>query len=247
MKRKIVAEALGTAFLLAAVVGSGIMGDRLSQGNVAIALLVNTIATGATLAALILALSSISGSHFNPAVTLAVASLGEMPWKQVPAYIAAQVAGALVGVATAHIMFRLPLYSSSHHARPGFAQAFSEFVATFGLLSVIWGCSRFRSSAVAYAVAAYITGAYWFTASTSFANPAVTLARSLSDTFAGIAPSNALPFIAAQLLGAGAATALFRWLTAASPGDAINDTSELGSGSALPRDEGDCKCLNDRS
>jgi glycerol uptake facilitator-like aquaporin len=226
MKRKIVAEALGTAFLLAAVVGSGIMGDRLSQGNVAIALLVNTIATGATLAALILTFSSISGAHFNPAVTLAAASLDEMPWKQVPSYIAAQIAGALSGVATAHIIFGLPLYSSSRHARPGFAQEFSEFVATFGLLSVIWGCSRFRSSAVAYAVAAYITGAYWFTASTCFANPAVTLARSLSDTFAGIAPSNGPAFIAAQLLGAGAATALFRWLTPARSSTALGREEE---------------------
>jgi glycerol uptake facilitator-like aquaporin len=226
MKRKIVAEALGTAFLLAAVVGSGIMGDRLSQGNVAIALLVNTIATGATLAALILTFSSISGAHFNPAVTLAAASLGEMPWKQVPSYIAAQIAGALSGVATAHIMFGLPLYSSSRHARSGFAQEFSEFVATFGLLSVIWGCSRFRSSAVAYAVAAYITGAYWFTASTCFANPAVTLARSLSDTFAGIAPSNGPAFIVAQLLGAGAATALFRWLTPARSSTALGREEE---------------------
>lgn len=213
MNRKIVSEALGTAFLLAAVVGSGIMGDRLAQGNVAIALLANTIATGATLAALILTFGPISGAHFNPAVTLADASLGGLPWKHVPAYIGAQIAGALAGVAIAHIMFGLPLYSISQHARSGFAQALSEFIATFGLLAVIWGCSRFRSSAVAYAVGAYITGAYWFTASTSFANPAVTLARSLSDTFAGIAPADAPAFILAQLLGAAAATVLFRWLT----------------------------------
>ncbi len=215
MNRKIVAEALGTALLLAAVVGSGIMGDRLAQGNVAIALLANTIATGAMLAALILTFGPISGAHFNPAVTLADASLGGLPWKHVPGYLVAQVVGALGGVAAAHVMFGLPVYSISHHARSGFAQAFSEFIATFGLLSVIWGCSRFRSSAVAYAVAAYITGAYWFTASTSFANPAVTLARSLTDTFAGIAPADAPAFIVAQLLGAAAATLLFRWLTPA--------------------------------
>lgn len=215
MNRKIVSEALGTALLLAAVVGSGIMGDRLAAGNVAIALLANTIATGATLAALILTFGPISGAHFNPAVTLADAMLGGLPWKHVPGYVAAQIAGGLAGVAAAHIMFGLPMYSISHHARSGFAQGFSEFIATFGLLSVIWGCSRFRSSAVAYAVAAYITGAYWFTASTSFANPAVTLARSLTDTFAGIAPADVPAFILAQLLGAAAATLVFRWLTPA--------------------------------
>jgi glycerol uptake facilitator-like aquaporin len=213
--RKLCSEGLGTALLLAAVVGSGIMGDRLAQGNVAIALLANAIATGATLAALILTFGPVSGAHFNPAVTIADASLGGLPWKEVPGYISAQIGGAVLGVACAHIMFELPVYSISHHARSGFAQVFSEFVATFGLLSVIWGCSRFRSSSVAYAVAAYITGAYWFTASTSFANPAVTLARSLSDTFAGIAPVDAPGFIAAQLLGAAAATVLFRWLTPA--------------------------------
>ena len=210
--RKLCAEALGTALLLAAVVGPGIMGDRLSGGNVAIALLANTIATGATLAALILTFGPISGAHFNPAVTLADAALGGLRWQEVPGYIVAQVAGGLLGVGCAHIMFGLPFYSVSHHARSGFAQAFSEFIATFGLLSVIWGCSRFRSSSVAYAVGAYITGAYWFTASTSFANPAVTLARSFSDTFAGIAPGDAPAFIVAQLLGAGAATLTFRWL-----------------------------------
>ncbi|HEX4227640.1 MAG TPA: MIP/aquaporin family protein [Bryobacteraceae bacterium] len=210
--RKLCSEAIGTALLLAAIVGSGIMGDRLAQGNVAIALLANTIATGATLAALILTFGPISGAHFNPAVTFADAALGGLPWKEVPGYIVAQIAGAMVGVACAHVMFHLPLYSVSQHPRSGFAQAFSEFVATFGLLSVIWGCSRLRSSSVAYAVAAYITGAYWFTASTSFANPAVTLARSLTNTFAGIAPSDAPAFIVAQLLGAGAATFIFRWL-----------------------------------
>jgi glycerol uptake facilitator-like aquaporin len=213
--RKLCSEAIGTALLLAANVGSGIMGDRLAQGNVAIALLANTIATGATLAALILTFGPISGAHFNPAVTLADAALGGLRWKDVPGYIVAQIGGAVLGVACAHVMFQLPVYSVSQHARSGFAQAFSEFVATFGLLSVIWGCSRFRLSSVAYAVGAYITGAYWFTASTSFANPAVTLARSLSNTFAGIAPSDAPAFIVAQLLGAGVATYLFRWLTPA--------------------------------
>ena len=154
--RKICSEALGTALLLAAVVGSGIMGERLAQGNVAIALLANSIATGGALAALILTFEPISGAHFNPAVTLADASQGGLPWKQVPGYITAQIVGAFLGVAAAHIMFGLPLYSISHHTRAGFSQEFSEFVATFGLLSVICGCSRFRSSAVAYAVAAAI-------------------------------------------------------------------------------------------
>ena len=211
--RKLVAEFLGTALLLAAIVGSGIMGERLAQGNVAVALLANTVATGATLAALILTFGPISGSHLNPAVTLADAVIGGFPWKHVPGYIVAQVSGAFLGVAAAHTMFNLPLFFISHHARSGASQAFSEFVATFGLLSVIWGCARSRPSAIPYAVAAYITGAYWFTASTSFANPAVTLARSVTDTFSGIAPRDTLPFIAAQLLGAAGATLLFRWLT----------------------------------
>jgi glycerol uptake facilitator-like aquaporin len=210
--RKLISESLGTALLLAAVVGSGIMGERLAQGNAAIALLANTLATAATLAALILTFGPISGAHLNPAVTLADASMGGLPWRQVPGYIAAQTAGALLGVAGAHVMFALPLYSLSQHARAGFAQAFSEFVATFGLLMVIWGCGRSRASSVPYAVAAYIAGAYWFTASTSFANPAVTLARSLTDTFSGIRPSDVPAFMGAQLLGAAAATLLSRWL-----------------------------------
>ena len=210
--RRAVAEALGTALLLAAVIGSGIMGERLAAGNVAIALLANTIATGAALVALILTFGPISGAHFNPAVTLADASQGGLAWRDVPAYVAAQVAGAFVGVAAAHVMFGEPLFFASRHARGGGAQMFSEFVATFGLLAVIWGCVRTKPSVVPFAVAAYITAAYWFTASTSFANPAVTLARSASDTFAGIRPADAPGFIVAQLLGAGAATALFRWL-----------------------------------
>lgn len=198
--------------LLAAVVGSGIMGERLAGGNVAIALLANTIATGAALGALILTFGAISGAHFNPAVSLADAWRGGLAWRDVPVYILAQVLGAFAGVVIAHLMFGLPPLSASHHARAGAAQMFSEFVATFGLLTVIWGCVRSRSGAVPFAVAAYITAAYWFTASTSFANPAVTLARSMSDTFVGIRPVDAPGFIIAQLAGAAAATILFAWL-----------------------------------
>jgi glycerol uptake facilitator-like aquaporin len=210
--RRAVAEALGTAFLLAAVIGSGIMGEKLAGGNIAIALLANTIATGAMLVTLILTLGPISGAHFNPAVTLAVASQGDLSWSAVPAYLAAQIAGAFAGVAAAHLMFSEPVFFASRHVRSGNPQLFSEFIATFGLLSFIWGCARLRSSAVPFAVGAYITGAYWFTASTSFANPAVTLARAASDTFAGIRPADAPGFILAQLTGAIAATLLFRWL-----------------------------------
>src|ERR1700733_9471748 len=218
--RRMTAEALGTAFLLAAVVGSGIMGERLAGGNVAVALLANTLATGAMLVALILTFGPISGAHFNPAVTIADASQGGLPWREVPGYLAAQVAGAFAGVAAAHLMFSEPVFSASRHARTGGAQLFSEFIATFGLLCVIWGCARRRSSAVPFAVGAYITGAYWFTASTSFANPAVTLARAFSNTFAGIRPGDAPGFVVAQLLGAFAATLLFRWLVPSLPKDA---------------------------
>jgi glycerol uptake facilitator-like aquaporin len=218
--KRVVAEAVGTAMLLAAVVGSGIMGERLAAGNTAIALLANTIATGAALAALILTFGPISGAHFNPAVTLGDAWQRGIAWREAPAYIAAQTAGAFAGVAVAHLMFGLPLFFASRHARAGGAQMFSEFVATFGLLAVIWGCVRFRSSAVPFAVAAYITAAYWFTASTSFANPVVTLARSASDTFAGIRPVDAPLFIMAQLAGAFAATVLFRWLVPPLPKEA---------------------------
>ena len=210
--RRVVAEALGTAFLLAAVVGSGIMAERLAGGNSAIALLANTLATGAALVALILTFGQISGAHFNPAVTLADAWQGGISWRYVPAYVGTQIIGAFAGVAAANVMFGLPIFFASHHARSGWRQLFSEFIATFGLLAVIWGCSRLRSSAIAFAVAAYIMAAYWFTASTSFANPAVTLARSASDTFAGVRPADTPGFILAQLLGAAAATALFRWL-----------------------------------
>jgi glycerol uptake facilitator-like aquaporin len=212
LARRTVAEFSGTLFLLAAVVGSGIMGERLAAGNVAIALLANTLATGAALVAIILAFGPISGAHLNPAVTLADAWLGGIAWRETPAYIAAQIAGAFSGVATAHLMFGLPVFSASAHVRTGPAQLFSEFVATFGLLSIIWGCAKHRPSAVPFAVGAYITAAYWFTASTSFANPAVTLARSVSNTFSGIRPANVAGFIAAQLIGAFAATVLFKWL-----------------------------------
>ncbi len=211
------AEAVGTALLLAAVVGSGIMGERLAGGNLAIALLANTLATGATLVALILTFGPISGAHLNPAVTLADASQGGLPWREVPGYVTAQVVGAFGGVAAADVMFGEPVFSASRHIRAGGAQIFSEFIATFGLLAVIWGCARLRSSAVPFAVGGYIVGAYWFTASTSFANPAVTLARSASDTLAGIRPADAPWFILAQLAGAGAATLLFRWLAPSLP------------------------------
>jgi glycerol uptake facilitator-like aquaporin len=211
--RKCVAEAIGSALLLATVVGSGIMGERLAGGNVAIALLANTIATGAGLVALILTFGPVSGAHFNPAVTLADASQGGLPWREVPGYLLAQIGGAFVGVAVAHVMFEEPaLFFASQHARHGTAQMVSEFVATFGLLSVIFGCARSRPALVPFAVGAYITAAYWFTSSTSFANPAVTLARAASDTFAGIRPADTPGFVVAQLAGAGASTALFRWL-----------------------------------
>lgn len=212
LARRMVAEGLGTALLLAVVVGSGIMAERLAGGNVAIALLANTIATGAGLVALILAFGPISGAHFNPAVTLADAWQGGLAWKHVPAYISVQIIGAFAGVAAAHLMFGEPLFSASQHARAGYAQMWSEFVATFGLLAVIWGCVKSQPRVVPFAVGAYISAAYWFTASTSFANPAVTLARAASDSFAGIRPMDAPGFIVAQLLGALAATALFRWL-----------------------------------
>lgn len=218
LARKLAAEALGTAFLLATVVGSGIMGEKLAGGNVAIALLANTIATGAGLVALILTFGPLSGAHFNPAVTLADASQGGLPWSEVPGYVIAQLAGAFVGVGVAHVMFEQhALFFASQPQRTGIAQWVSEFVATFGLLSVIWGCARRRPGLVPFAVGAYITAAYWFTSSTSFANPAVTLARAASDTFAGIRPTDAPGFIVAELLGAGAATSLFRWLVPALP------------------------------
>jgi glycerol uptake facilitator-like aquaporin len=210
--RTVVSEFLGTGFLAAAVVGSGIMGERLAGGNVAIALLANTIATGATLLVVILTFGPISGGHFNPAVTLVDAMERGVPWTVAACYISAQCAGGICGAIAAHLMFGLPIISVSTHVRSGAAQTFSEFVATFGLICVIWGCARQRSNLVAFAVAAYITAAYWFTSSTSFANPAVTIARSLSDTFAGVRPVDVPPFVVAELAGAIAATFLFRWL-----------------------------------
>jgi glycerol uptake facilitator-like aquaporin len=218
--RRLVSEGLGTAFLLAVVVGSGIMAERLAGGNVAIALLANAIATGAGLVALILMFGTISGAHFNPVVTLSEAWQKNMPAAEVAPYIAVQIVGAFVGVAAAHGMFGDPLFFASQHVRTGPAQWWSEFVATFGLIAVIIGCSRSRPSVTPFAVAAYITAAYWFTSSTSFANPAVTLARSATDTFAGIRPGDAPGFIVAQLLGAGAATVVFCWLYPPAPREA---------------------------
>lgn len=213
LSRRVVSEGVGTALLLATVVGSGIMGDRLADGNQAIALLANTLATGAGLVALILTFGPLSGAHFNPSVTMSAALNGALPWREVPRYVSAQIVGACVGVGVANLMFDLPLFSISQHERHGPSQLLSEGVATFGLLAVIGGGSRVRSPAeVALAVGAYIVGAYWFTASTSFANPAVTLARSLTDTFSGIRPIDVPGFVCAQLAGAALATVLFRWL-----------------------------------
>jgi glycerol uptake facilitator-like aquaporin len=222
LARRVVAEALGSALLLATVIGSGIMGERLAGGSVGLALLANTLATGAVLVALILTFGSISGAHFNPAVTLAVAVERGLPWPDAFAYIGAQIVGAFAGVAAANLMYELPVFFLSQHARHGGAQLLSEFIATFGLLSVIWGCSRLRSSAVPFAIAAYITAAYWFTASTSFANPAITLARAASDTFAGIRLADVPGFVVAQLAGAAVATFLFRWLVPTLPAVASN-------------------------
>lgn len=206
------AEWLGTAFLLAAVVGSGIMAQRLSGGNAALALLCNTLPTGAALAVLILTFGPISGAHFNPAVTIACALRGELPAATAALYMGAQILGAIVGVWVAHLMFELPLWQFSATVRSGSGQWFAEAIATFGLLLTIFGCSAHRPAAVPYAVGLYITAAYWFTASTSFANPAVTIARSLTDTFAGIAPAGVMAFIAAQLVGMLGAVILSRWL-----------------------------------
>jgi glycerol uptake facilitator-like aquaporin len=212
LAQRVCAEALGTAFLLAAVVGSGIMAQKLAGGNLALALLGNTLPTGAILAVLILIFGPVSGAHFNPAVSLAFALRGELTWQNAAAYIAVQVVGGIVGVWAAHLMFELPVWQLSLTTRTGGAQWFAEFVATFGLLLTIFGGVTHAPQAVAYAVGLYITAAYWFTASTSFANPAVTIARSLSDTFAGIAPSGVVAFIAAQTCGALSALLLARWL-----------------------------------
>ena len=211
-RQALAAEFLGSAFLLAAVVGSGIMGERLAGGNTAIALLANSIATGAMLVVLIMTFGPLSGAHFNPVVTLVMASQNKTTAKHVLHYLGAQIAGALAGVASANVMFGLPPFLASQHARAGGAQLFSEFLATFGLLTVILVCGSLRRESVAYAVAAYITAAYWFTSSTSFANPVVTVARALTDSFSGIRPIDVPAFIVAQTLGGAVAMAGFRWL-----------------------------------
>jgi len=212
LSRRLAAEALGAFFLLAAVVGSGVMAERLAGGNVAIALLGNTIPTGAILVVLILVFGPVSGAHLNPAVSLAFALRRELSWADFSAYVAAQIAGAVLGVCAVHIMFDLPLFQLSQTPRTGPGQWVAEAVATFGLLVTIFGCLAREKSAIPYAVGLYITSAYWFTASTSFANPAVTIARALSDTFAGISPRHVVAFIVAQLLGAGMGLLVSRWL-----------------------------------
>lgn len=210
--RRAVAEFIGTFFLLAAIIGSGIMGERLAAGNNAMVLLINSLAISAALIALISAFGDISGAHFNPVVTLSDALAHDFKWREVPVYFAAQIAGAFAGVGAANLMFGLPVFFASTKTRAGTAQLFSEFIATFGLMTVIWGSSRFHLKSVPYTVAAYIFAAIWFTSSTSFANPAVTLARCLSDTFAGIRPADVLPFVVVQFIAAVVATLLFRWL-----------------------------------
>jgi len=212
LKQRTVSEFLGTAFLLATVIGSGIMAQRLAGGNGALALLCNTLPTGAILTVLILIFGPVSGAHFNPAVTLAFALRRRLPWSDAGTYTAMQIAGAIVGVWAAHVMFELPIWQFSTTSRTGFGQWFAEAVATFGLLLTIFGCVARAPGAVAYAVGLYITAAYWFTASTSFANPAVTIARALSNTFAGIAPAGVAAFVVAQLIGAAVATLLAGWL-----------------------------------
>jgi glycerol uptake facilitator-like aquaporin len=212
ISRRLAAEALGTALLLAVVVGSGIMAERLAAGNAAVALLANAVATGAALYVLITVFAPISGAHFNPAVSLAFALRGELAWRVFGGFVLVQTLAAIAGVWLAHAMFELSILQTSTKQRAGLAQALSEVVATFGLVLTILGCLRARPAAVAPAVACYIVAAYWFTASTSFANPAVTLARSLSDTFAGVRPVDILPFVAAQVVGATSASAAARWM-----------------------------------
>ncbi len=225
LARRVVAELLGTALLVAAVVGSGIMGERLSGGNVALALFTNTVATGAALVAFILAFGPVSGAHFNPVVSVCDAWMGGLAWSDAGLYAVAQVFGGVLGVTTAHGMFGEPWFALSQHAHNGSGQLFAESVAMFGLLAVIWGVSRSQPKAVAFAVGAYITSAYWFTSSTSFANPAVTIARALTNTFSGIRPADVPGFLAAQFAGGIAATALFRWLmpTLTSPASRAED------------------------
>ena len=224
--RRLCSEAVGTAFLLSAVIGSGIMGERLAGGNAAVALLANAIATGAALVALILTFGPVSGAHLNPAVTAAAAFRGGLGCREALLYALAQIAGAFAGVVAAHLMFELPIFSASTHARQGGAQLFSEFVATFGLLGVVEVCGRRSPQATPFAVGAYITAAYWFTASTSFANPAVTLARAASNTFAGIRPIDVPGFLIAQILGGVAATLFFRWLDPATE-SAVRSANEV--------------------
>jgi glycerol uptake facilitator-like aquaporin len=233
LSRRAAAEAVGTAILLAGIVGSGIMAQGLAGGNAAIALLANALATGGVLVAVILTFGPISGAHLNPVVTLSDALRGGLKCWEVPAYLLAQLVGAITGVGLANTMFGEPIFFFSNRARHGPGVLLSEFVATFGLLAVVWGCSRYHSHLTAFAVAAYVVGAYWFTASTSFANPAVAVARSFSDTFAGIAPTDVPGFIVAEVLGGLTATALFMWLAsgslpvkpaAAVPHNALKDT-----------------------
>lgn len=217
LRRRCAAEAVGTALLLASIVGSGIMAERLAQGNAAVALLANAIATGGGLVALILMFGPVSGAQFNPAVTLSLAFAGRLRRHEVPVYLVAQISGAIVGVCAAHLMFGQELMQVATQARPGLALFWSELVASFGLVMLIFACLRHRPTAIPFAVAAYIVAACWFTASTSFANPAVTLARALSDTFAGIRPIDVPAFLAAQLLGAAAAVAFDGWLYRSEP------------------------------
>jgi glycerol uptake facilitator-like aquaporin len=215
--RRLLAEALGTALLLATVVGSGIMAEQLAGGNVALALLCNSLATGAILVVLILIFAPVSGAHFNPAVSLAFALRGELPWRTAAIYIVCQIAGGVLGVWAAHLMFDLPVLQFSLKVRSGFGQWFAEAVATFGLLLTILGCVARAPASVPYAVGLYITAAYWFAASTSFANPAVTLARALSNSFAGIAPGGVMAFIVAQFVGMLAAVPIARLLWPSEP------------------------------
>ena len=212
LPRRAFAEALGTALLLAAVVGSGIMAEKLAGGNAAVALLANALATGGALVALIHTFGPISGAQFNPAVTLALICAGKFPGRDALPYILAQTAGAIAGVWLAHLMFGLPILQASTHGRTSVGEWVGEITATFGLIGLIFSMLRHNATAIPFAVAAYIVGAYWFTSSTSFANPAVTLARGFSDTFAGILPVHVPGFVLAQLLGAGAAVVVFRWL-----------------------------------
>lgn len=228
LPRRLVAETLGTAFLVAAVVGSGIMGEHLAGGNVAIALLANALATAAMLYVLIAWFGPISGAHFNPLVSFVLALRGDLLCRHVLSYIAAQVAGAVAGVGAANLMFSLDAFAWSQHARFGLSQYFSETVATFGLLGLIWTCSRTRPSSIPALVAAYIGAAYWFTASTSFANPAVTLARALTDSFAGIRPIDVPGFVIAQSAGAGLAVIVFGWLLPAKISRSLAGTPEVG-------------------